>query len=184
MLLARERKRLLLPGSAHFKMATNYNSDLSNELRKAGAIQISVDQIPQKINDSIQPVIEVNPKLLKNIEIIKIGSASDATSATIYTTPSNQDFYLCGFTFTHCRDATATSLVSEIKAYVNGEQISLYALRTLTTTVINGFSFSVNLLRPIKIDRGTSLIVTNGAATALIRSTAIIYGYLDNTSSS
>jgi len=74
------------------KMVNNNNSTTTKELIEAGKLQV-VQGVPQTIANYIQPVIEVNPKLLRTITIVRKINCSNSTQNTIYTTPATQDFY-------------------------------------------------------------------------------------------
>ena len=159
-------------------MATIYNSDLFKELASAGKIQVSVDNIPNQLAEKVVPVMEVNPKLLRRTEIIRHNDATNATSASIYTTPANADFYLTHLTISTMKDAGSTATFSAISCVIDG--ITRYAatLGFITLTASRD-SLSINFSTPIKIDRNTSIGIVNSAAAANIITICSIGGYID-----
>lgn len=162
-------------------MATIHNSDLSKELILGARIQTSKDSVPNQIADKVVPVMEVNPKLLRKIDIVKEAVATNQTSSTIYTTPGDRDFYITNAAISTIKDATSTSTVSAIRAYVNGVQIAIFRLPSFTLTAQN-MSIMHDFKFPIKIDRNTAITVTNSTAVANITSYGLIFGYIDDIS--
>ncbi len=129
---------------------------------------------PSKVIDSIQPVINVNPKDYRRVNIIK----STAVAGTVYTTPSNKDFYL---TNTHLsastNQASQTGTVS-ISVLPKGETstIIINAIRLLTTVILDSDHSEIfeSFERPILLERNSTitLAITNTTAAR-----AIIFGY-------
>lgn len=158
-------------------MPLNNNSSLTREFREAGRVT-SMD-IPNKIGDTIIPVMEVNPKLLRVVDITKQNQAINATSATIYTTPTDSDFYLTGASLTVSKDANATSVASYIQCILadNGDTVQICYVACTTTQAQNG-GVSHDFTFPIKVKRGTAISVYNTTNVASIRASAVIYGYL------
>lgn len=157
-------------------LLTNYNSQLSQELREAGKIQGGY--IPDKIIDSIQPVMEVNPALLRRCDILRSANRTTTGTSTLYTTPSDQDFYVVGVILSWAADAandgTSATIACTIGGTATGRNLAHIAKITLSaiqTTV------AYSLPIPVKIDRGTN-ITYGGAFTAGTSSIfATIIGY-------
>jgi len=158
-------------------MANIYNGDLKRELIAGAGIQTSVDVVPNQIADKVVPVMEVNPKMLRTCDIIKRAIATNATSATIYTTPANADFYLIGANMCMIKDATSTSAETSIKATKDNASINILEFAGITLTA-QTLSESISLNNPLKLDRNTTITITNATNTANIRSSGIIYGYI------
>ena len=112
------------------------------------------DHISDQVAPIIQPVIEIKP--FSNI-VASTSRGSKGTS-TIFTTPAEKDFYLTSVGMSAQFDATADNLVVEIRAAINGVTKTLIDIRKLTTTAITAQPF-VSYDMPIKIDRGTTIIV-------------------------
>lgn len=125
-----------------------------------------------EINPVIQPIVQISPK----INIIRSASATNATSGTIYATPTDKDFYVIGCMISHTRDVTATSTSSEIACSIDGLSRSLIKLNTITLTV-GSKEASMSFTHPIKIDRNTNITVTNTTNTANLTTTGVIYGF-------
>ena len=160
-------------------MATITNSEVIQEIRDSAKIQAGMESIPNQLENKVIPVMEVNPKLLRRINIVKTATANAATSATIYTTPTDQDFYLVSLTLSMIKDSSATSVESSITAIIDGATIKVASIVGITLTAQND-SISLTFPFPMKIDKNTSIYVTNSTNTAVIKSLACIHGYLVN----
>ena len=157
-------------------MATIQNSDLTRELVQGAKIAQSYEQVPTQLAEKVVPFMEVNPKLLSIINIVKNNAAVNATTSTIYTTPPDRDFYLCTVSMSTIKDATSTSVVSQVLAFVDGVNTVLLNIASITLTAQENCS-SITFPLPIKIDKGTNITVTNSTNVANIRTNAVISGY-------
>jgi hypothetical protein len=168
-------------------MAIIYNSELSAELIKGAKIQVNRDKVPNEIAEKVVPVMEVNPRLLKIVKICRQVTATNPASATvIYTTPSNQDFYLCGTQMSAMKNVTSdlgTGPFCSLNASIDGVNRSIISFTGITLTAQERET-SIDFNIPIKIDRGTTIVLvasTAPAAGTYIR-TGSIWGYIDEQS--
>jgi hypothetical protein len=164
-------------------MATIYNSDLSKELRDGSKAQIT-DTLPSKLGNEVIPVMEVNPKMLRYCDLVKSVIATNTTSSTIVTLSSDKDFYLCGGALSVVKDVTSPSTTSAIAITNFGDSsaTNFLAIVGLTLTIQENCT-SIDLARPIRLARGSSITLTNASATANVSSRASIWGYyIDNSS--
>jgi hypothetical protein len=162
-------------------MATIYNSELSKGMQKDAGIQISKDSMPTQLAEKVVPVMEVNPRLLRRCNIVRVNAATNSASATIYTTPTNQDFYLCGATLGVIKDVTSQSLSTRLNVTIDGVVQPIMHIPSISLTVqseVMALSFPF----PVKVDRGTNITVTNSNATANITASSSITGYVDEQS--
>jgi hypothetical protein len=161
-------------------MGTINNTQLQKELRDAFKIQQNVDAVPGKFEDRVIPVCEVNPKILTNLKM-KAGLLNNGTTATLYTTPTNQDYYLCAVELSTIKDVTSTSLFSAINVIIDGVAT---AVATIAGFSLTPQSEIVNLSfnNPIKVDRGTAITITNSTNVGNITSRGIIFGFVDENS--
>lgn len=162
-------------------MATIHNSDTIKELIQGGKVQTSFDKVPTELAEKIVPVMECNPKLLRRINLVFQQTATNSTSVTLYTTPTDRDFFVTSAQLGLIKDATSTSVSTTISAVVNGQTIALLKIPSITLTaqsevIANTYAF------PIKIDRGSIIAVTNSTAVANVTANATITGYVDDIS--
>lgn len=159
-------------------MVTINNSTTIQELRQAAAIQAGKDAIPTNLSNQVVPVIEVNPKLLRICTLARRGSTlSNATSATVYTTPADKDFYLVGATLSMIKDVTSQSTLVTLTATVDGTSAALLVIKGLSLT-IGAQTISNNWNFPIKIDRNTNITITSDSGVANIGASGIVQGYI------
>lgn len=160
-----------------FKMVTIYNSELKKELQEGAKTQSFKEIVPSQLADKVVPVMEVNPKLLRRINLVKTAECNNATTATVYTTPSDKDFYLCGGNLSLIKDVTATSVRSGINFTSEGVGCVLLRIVGITLTVEQD-TVSISLPYPVKVDRGTNITVTNSTNVGNVFSQGTIYGYI------
>lgn len=126
----------------------------------------------------LTPVIQIKPKT----NIVRSQNCFNATSATVYTTPADKDFYLISAVLSTSKDATATSTTTSITTTIDGgsgQDILRLGLLTLTS---ERTAISTQFNPPIKIDRNVAITVKNETAVGNMRSVASIAGYTVETS--
>jgi len=155
------------------------NSDTVKELQEAAGLQFAMDMEEKDIQKLIVPTIEINPKLLRFCNIVRNATASNATTATIFTTPANQDFYLIAAQMSMIKDASATSLASSIDLTPEGAQLaSIMVIRGISLTAQND-SLTISFPVPLKLERNTTITINNTTATATVVSSGMIVGFID-----
>jgi len=161
-------------------MATIYNSELSKELILGAKIQTSRDRIPTELAEKVIPVMEVNPKLLRVANVVKGNNALNG-DVTIYTTPTDKDFYLTGASLSVVKDATATSTLTRYLITTEESGLgSFLPIGTLTLTA-ESRSTSINLSTPLKLKRNTTVSITNSTTVGNIATSGSIIGFtIDN----
>lgn len=164
-------------------MAWIYNTELSKELKEGAKLQQTRDIIPNQLADKVVPVMEVNPKLLRRINIVRNVSSAVTAGMTAYTTPTGaQDFYLTGFQFSLTKDAACDAATGTltITATIDGASRVLgnYSHITLTAdSVIIDREFTI----PVKIDRGSTIANSITFAAGVCTRSLCITGYtVDN----
>lgn len=142
-------------------MATNYNSELSKEFTEGGKIQISRDRIPTEFAEKVVPVMEVNPKFFRRINILSTSNKPTTGANTAYTTPTDRDFFLTNVQFSLIKDSTcdqATGTVT-LTSTQDGVSKTIVAIPVITLTA-QSESIQVNFPYPIKLDRGVIVTTT------------------------
>lgn len=131
-------------------------------------------EIPRELTKTIQLNYNVNPE--RDV-FVKPGSALDSASSTAYTTPTGKDTYLLGFNVTLTKDAVNDGTSSSIRATVVGQAVGAIFRIAYTPSTAGQFTETVFFPIPLKLERGTSLVLTNGTATASIDFFANFYLY-------
>jgi hypothetical protein len=153
-------------------MATIHNSELSNELRDGAKIQLSVDNLPNKLGDMVIPVMEVNPKLLRRVNVLVATSSKDAT---IYTTPAGKQFFLTGASVSYTKDAGSDNTLCDVRATTpGGASIAIISIGAITLTAKTS-EVTREFNPPIPI---TSISQNNTGTNAVLTVRTTLQGYL------
>lgn len=158
-------------------MAKIYNSECTKGLAQNARIQQNVDKVPNELAEKIVPTFETNPAALRRCNILKENGRNSSGSVTLYTTPANQDFYLCGGTFHLQKDVACDNTFASFNCYIGGAQVNVTAFRTIPLTVFSGNKeFSIN--PPLKIDRNTNIALTATSAAGNFSMDGSLWGYV------
>ncbi len=105
-------------------------------------------------------------------------SAFNIANAVLYTTPSDKDFYLTNATIAVIKDVNSTSTNSYMQVVINGVNQIILSIPGITLTAQSN-TLSQSFRYPLKLDRGTQVIVTGTTTTANIRTNATLQGYTE-----
>lgn len=160
-------------------MAQIYNSDLSKELVDGAKIQTSYDKVPNQLADKVVPVMEVNPKLFRISNVVRNINTTASGAQTMYTTPTDKEFYLTGLYFSIIKDAACdmASGAVTINASVDGVSRTLFGIAVLTATAQNS-SITFSFPTPVKVDKGAGIVYSGTFAAGTCARTGGINGYL------
>lgn len=155
------------------------NSDTIKELQEAAGLQFAMS-IPKGISETIIPTIEINPKLLRNVTIVRTASLVNGTAATIYTTPIDQDFYLTYAQVSLIKNAINTGVQTYLSCTPFGEAAAtLLRIAGLTTTAQTSI-IAIPFIPPIRLARNTTITINNDTGDGAISAGACIAGFIDN----
>jgi len=127
---------------------------------------------PSKVNDSVQLVCNVNPKDYRRCNIVRRAS----NNATIYTAPTDKDFYLCGTHISGTSSAVSNNGI-QIAIVPKGDATVIINRITQTPTAVTDALTSVSnqdFSFPILLERGSTIAVT---FTTMVAGNVSIYGY-------
>lgn len=142
-------------------MVTATKSGVLKRIWDILGIQLGSDTLPVAVSNNIQPVVEVGNR---TSNISKSGTANTTASATIYTTPANQDFFLTSLFISYVKDAAhdGTSVYAQVTNEF-GLTVNWYLL--LVPTTAGQDAIFIEFPYPIKLNRN-STINLNGSFTA------------------
>ena len=130
--------------------------------------------------DEVMPYIQPTKELGNVVNIVRGASITASnTSTTLYTTPSDKDFYLTGFNISVAKDAACDVATSShtLRVVMFGANQSLALIPVITLTAERAET-SADFPVPIKIDRNTIISFLSGAHTAgLFNRGVTIRGY-------
>ena len=166
-------------------MATIQNHELTTELVKGSKLNSNFEQVPMQLAEKIVPVMEVNPKLLRRTSILRENNRSTSGTFTIYSTPSNQDFYLTGLYVSFIKDVVCDTATNSqgyyVGCYIDGSLRQLVEFPVITLTAQEGRIY-LEFTKPIKIDRNTAITMPGTFTAGVCLRNAIVYGYVDEQS--
>ena len=158
------------------------NSDLTNELRDVAKIQVGADIIPNILSNQVVPVIDVNPKHARILNITSGASTSATGASTIYTTPTDKPFYLTTIGFAFIKDVVcdiATGAMT-VKVVINGASQNIIIIPIITLTAQSGV-YQIDLPKPMLLDRGSTVFMSATFGAGVLSRAGYITGYtLDN----
>lgn len=140
------------------------------------AAYLTFQDTPRELGRTIVPVLPINPCANRKLDIVNPAASSTTGSLTLYTTPMDKDFYLVGIQWSIMKDATNDNTSATIAANVGGASKTLFYMTSLTTTARDDSGF-VSFQRPIKIDRGATILFTTSFTVGALTRSAVIYGY-------
>jgi hypothetical protein len=127
------------------------NRELMEEIRNVAKIQQGTDIVPNILSNQIVPVIEVNPKITKNL-IVANATCTNSTSADIIAAVGSvQDIYIVGVQLSFIKDVTSTSTYSRVRCTINGLDTIIVSIPHITLTAQTGSIF-VYFSHPLKIE--------------------------------
>lgn len=163
-------------------MAQIHNSELLKGMQDSAKLQTIRDRIPDQLADKIVPVMEVNPKLLRVCNIVRGANKATTASATLYTTPTDKDFYLTGIALSYTKNVTCDTATGalNVTVYIDGALQTLFSLAKLTLTAEEKTG-SITFPIPVKLDRNTPITYgTTWTAGAMIQAISIVGYTVDN----
>lgn len=148
------------------------NSQVVKEIVDALKLDMNIEKVPSPV-----PVIEVNPKLVKNV-LLYNSTRNVSGAATILTTPTNQDYYLHGIEFDYTKDAScdmASGRLS-ISVVIGGATYYVASFSVLTLTAQYSGRY-IQFKTPLKLDRNSAIRFNGATFTAgnLIQSVCLHY---------
>lgn len=151
-------------------MTTHYNTTIAEDAARILNTKNS-DTLPSTLN-VLTPVIPIT----RYCDIVKSTAVTNATTGTVYTTPSDKDFYLTAIHLAIYKDATATSTDTSIRAFIQGLNTGILRVPGLTLTA-QSEAMTLSFPTPIKIDRNTAITIDNTTNVANIKAFGSIIGY-------
>lgn len=147
----------------------HYNPSIGEDLHRIFNLK---GQAPtNEVSDEVVPVIIIE----RNHNIVRSQTFTNATAATIYTTPTDKDFYLEALTLSVIKDATSQSTLTDIRAVIDGVSQLIARISGITLTAQNQ-TITLSGLK-IKVDRGTNITLNATSGVANIKCDGSIIGY-------
>lgn len=135
-------------------MARINRAEIINQAIKDLRLDPAIDNIPKETGDRIVLTHDVQIPILEYIH--RQGTRTTTGSSTLFTTPSDRDFYLDTVVLSLSSNATADNLGGGISVTILGTSREILRIEKLTTTLINE-TITLSFPEPLKIDSGTNI---------------------------
>lgn len=162
-------------------MVKHYNPSIVQRAQRI--LNTKINNLPDEVGDLVA-IIPITPV----IDIVATATRTTSGAATVYTTPSDKDFYLTALIFTLTKDATcdmatgAVAVTAFLPTNATAQPIASHNAFTLTAQdKIIEISFPI----PIKLTRGTLIALGGNTFTAGTCYRGVtVYGYTEETTAS
>lgn len=157
-------------------MVKHYNPSLVERFQRIFNFK-STDRFKDDISGPVA-VIPVEPVS----KIVRSGNTSSSGALTIFTTPSDKDFYLVGGNISLVKDVTCDAATGtfQITCTIDGVAQAIMVIGILTLTAQSEI-VNLSLPYPIKVDRGTAITGSITFTAGACRRTGCIIGYTEET---
>lgn len=157
----------------------NQSGKVNQKIQKDFRLTAADGNGSHPIEDLIRPVMQINDPIFYGENIVQSGSAS-GTTTTLYTIPSQGDFYLKGFDISTVIWATLASSEAYLNVTVNGVakrlgQIMVFTDALVTETSNNAEMNQMGMM--LRLDNGSVVSLTEIGGVNAAKAT--IYGFQD-----
>jgi len=151
---------------------TNSKIEVSKSIiDQTGAQSVSM-KANMPIKEEITPVLELH----KFSNILKQTSNSATANITVYTTPSDKDFYLTSASIEITKNAACDNTEGRLLVWVDNENLSV--LKVLSQTLTAGSDHNnIVFPYPLKIDRGRSIQMVGAFGAGALTKSCTITGF-------
>lgn len=154
------------------------NAEALAAIRKAAQLQVLGDKVPLRLSETVAPVMEMNPELLRRCNVVANTSRSTTGTSTVYTVPSDKDFFLTSAQMSASYDATADSTNSFLTVTLDDGASSARPLQLMKqTTTASSLTQGLSFVPPIKLKRGTTVGLNLSFSVGSGNGSANITGY-------
>lgn len=126
-----------------------------------------------EVEDRIIPVIPI----VSIVEECSTGTCTDATSATVLTTPTDKDLYITSACMSAYASAAATATQFALSCTINGQASRRILIINKPTLTAGSWQTQNSFPTPVKPDRGTAVVITSNTNNTLFSIQASIQGY-------
>lgn len=164
-------------------MAVNRNSNVAEEIRDVLKLQQNVDGNISNVAGQIIPVVDVNPKHARIVNVCQRLTKTTTGDGTVYTTPSDKDFYMTNLQLSFIKDAAcdaATGNLSVTAFLPDGSNPFLLSMPIITLTAQQSQGF-FNFSAPVLLKKGSAIVSTGSFTAGALSRTVNVIGYtVDN----
>lgn len=148
-------------------MVKSKNNEVQKAIQQITNLTTNDGKLPLEFEDKAKLVFPIGAFNNKFCDILATLTKTTTANGTIYTTPTDRDFYLSSVQISVIKDATCddgSGTGVSIAVTINGVTTSVISIGSLALTAQNG-AVSLNFIAPLKIDRGTTILLSGGSFT-------------------
>lgn len=157
-------------------MIQSFNQLLLNEATKKFNIK-NGNFFTNATPNFLTPVIEIREK-----GFTKTAGSTGSGAVTVYTTPTDKDFYICSGYYSISKDATCDSASGPISiTYVQDGQTMILLQVPIITLTAQTLTTTTCFPYPIKCDRGTNISMVGTFTAGAMTRVSGVSGFISET---
>jgi len=137
-------------------------------------LDVGRELTPQEVEDKIRAVFVANEENI--IDTIRSATRTTTGSTTIFTTPSDKDFFLTYATLSYHCNASADAIQYLVQIIIDGATQSILRLSKITLIALND-RLTINFNPAIQLDRNTAISLTQTFTVGLSSVSGAVGGY-------
>lgn len=157
-------------------MVKHYNPSIAERLLRLFKWK-GGEQVDSEVSPFIQPTIEIKPRL----SIFKTAGNTVTTALTVYTTPTDKEFFLTNLFFSYEKNAACDN----VEVYVSVQPIGTSATTTIAdiatlSLTASRDSQSISFETPLQLTKGTIIYLVGAFTVGAMIKTIQIQGYTED----
>lgn len=154
-------------------MATIQNSEVTQEISRQANLQT---EAVNQLSNVVAPVLDVNPNWY--VDTVKHAETVTTGNTTVFTTPSDKDFYLCGIMLSTTNNSTYDGTGETVSGKVFGDTSTVRLASLVHQALVAGDrNMFLTFPRPIKMARGEAILLQTSFTAGACRTRATIFGF-------
>jgi hypothetical protein len=157
------------------------NTDVKQQIIKGLTLSPGATDIPDSVNQKVRVVYVANPP--KHLNVVATLAATSTVPNTVYTTPSDKDFFLTNaFFLLATNEAVGPATGTMTATLFSGESVNIFSMAQWDNLPAGGHttnSLTEYYNPPIKLERGSTITVDSSGAAESRRVAASIKGYTE-----
>lgn len=150
-------------------------SAVIDKITKLLGLQTAVDKTTFDLLNTVQPIVDTAPD--RFTEVLGSGSSGSTGSTTVLTAESGKrDTFITGIWLSVMKDSSCDNTTTQVTAVINGATVNLIDIRSITLTATDN-NIYVPFEKPLKIDRGSAILLSKTFAAGVLIASANAFGY-------
>ena len=155
-------------------MARVTRSSVLLKIQDILGLQAGSEQVPVIANNSIQPVLDIHPKFTT---VLKTATIATTSGITVYTTPTDKDFYLTFISLAFVKDVNCDNATVYVQIVTNDGTIRLPFFENVSL-VAEAKQVSIDFSNPIKLSRNNVISLVGTFTAGALTKRATIGGFI------